>query len=117
MFNNDEFGDYIIYSAYPQYRVFIDGRIGAAYDSERLKEYAKVIFFEPGWEKVIEKYAINWIIFDSNSILSRFLVEKKEWKLIYSDKVANIFVQSIPENQDLIKRYPNVEPVMVEDNK
>lgn len=117
MFNNDEFGDYIIYSAYPQYRVFIDGRIGAAYDSERVKEYAKVIFFEPGWEKVIEKYAINWIIFDTNSILSRFLVEKIEWKLIYSDKVANIFVRNIPENQDLIKKYPNVKPVIVEDNK
>ena len=26
MFNNDEFGDYIIYEAYPEYRVFFDGR-------------------------------------------------------------------------------------------
>lgn len=116
MFNNDEFGDYIIYSAYPKYKVFIDGRIGAAYDESRLKEYAKVIFSEPGWEKVIEKYAIDWIIFDTNSILSRFFAEKKEWKLIYSDKVANIFVRNIPEYQDLISKYPNVKQVIVEDN-
>ena len=26
MFNNDEFGDYIIYSAWPKYKAFIDGR-------------------------------------------------------------------------------------------
>jgi len=114
MFNNDEFGDYIIYSAYPQYRVFIDGRIGAVYDEKRLKEYSRVIHFEPGWNGVLEKYNINWIIFDTNSILSRFLLEKKEWQLIYSDKVANIFVRKIPENEDLIKKYPNVNPVIVE---
>ena len=117
MFNNDEFGDYLVYSAYPQYKVFIDGRVGAAYDNERFKEYLKVTYLEPGWKKVIEKYNINWIIFNTNSILSRFLLEKKEWHLIYSDKVANIFVRSIPENQDLIKRYPNVKPVIVENNK
>jgi hypothetical protein len=117
MFNNDEFGDYMIYSAYPQYKVFIDDRIGAPYDVGRLKEYLRVTYFEPGWERVIEKYNINWIIFNSNSALSRFLVENREWKLIYSDKVANIFVKNIPENQDLIKRYPNVKPVIVEDNK
>jgi len=114
MFNNDEFGDYIIYSAYPQYRVFIDGRIGAVYDEKRLKEYSRVIFFESGWEGIIEKYNIKWIIFDTNSILSRFLLEKKEWHLIYSDKVANIFVRKIPENEDLIKKYQNVNPVIVE---
>jgi hypothetical protein len=115
MFNNDEFGDYIIYSAYPQYKVFIDDRIGAPYDVGRLKEYLKVIYLEPGWEKVIEKYNINWIIFNTNSILSRFLLEKKEWKLIYSDKVANIFVRKLAENEDLMKRYPNVKPAVIED--
>jgi len=116
MFSSDEFGDYVIYSAYPQYRVFLDGRMDL-YGVERLKEYSKVIHLEPGWDRVIDKYNINWIIFDTDSILSRFLVEKNEWKLIYSDKVANIFVRNIPENQDLIKRYPDVKPVIAEDNK
>ncbi len=117
MFNNDEFGDYIIYSAYPQYKVFIDDRIGAAYENERFKEYLKVAYLEPGWDCVLRKYNIDWIIFDNDSILSRFLIENKDWHLIYSDKVANIFVRNIPGNQDLIKRYPNVKPVMVEESK
>ncbi len=114
MFNNDEFGDYIIYSAYPEYRVFIDDRIGTPYDVGRLKEYFKVAYLEPGWDGVINKYNISWIIFNNKSILSRFLLENKGWHLIYSDKVANIFVRTIPENQDLIRRYPNVKPVIVE---
>jgi len=104
MFNNDEFGDYIIYSAYPQYKVFVDGRLDM-YGSDRIKEYYKVINFKPGWEEIIEKYSIKWIIFDADSTLSRFLKEKKEWRLIYTDKVASIFVRNIPENFDLIKKY------------
>ncbi len=114
MFCEDEFGDYIIYSAYPQYKVFFDGR-SDMYGVERLKEYLKVMGFEPGWEKIIEKYNINWIIFNADSVLSRFLLEKNEWRLIYADKVANIFVKNIPENQYLINQYGNVKPVIVED--
>jgi hypothetical protein len=118
MFNNDEFGDYIIYTAYPQYKVFIDGRIGAAYDDKRLKEYLKVTFLVPGWDGVIKKYNIDWVIFDNNSILSRFLLmETQDWHLIYSDKVANIFVRNIPEYLELIKKYPDVKPVVVEEDR
>lgn len=116
MFNNDEFGDYIIYAAWPQYRVFFDGR-SDMYGKERLKEYFKVIGFEHGWETVLQKYNIDWIIFDNKSVLSRFLLEKSDWKLIYSDKVANIFVKNIPENQYLIEKYPEVKPVIVEDEE
>jgi hypothetical protein len=113
MFNNDEFGDYIIYSAYPQYRVFFDGR-SDMYGEKRMKEYYKVAHFKSGWEEIMEKYNINWIIYDADSPLSRFLMERKDWKLIYADKVANIFVRNVPENQDLINQYSNVKPVVVE---
>lgn len=109
MFNNDEFGDYIIYAAWPDYRVFFDGR-SDMYGTEKLKEYFKVTQIGQGWEKVLEKYDINWIIFDSNSMLSRVLIENKKWRLIYSDKVANIFVRDIPEYQYLIDRYKDVKP-------
>lgn len=111
MFNDDEIGDYMIYSAYPQYRVFIDGR-SDMYGAERLKEWYKVIYFKTGWEEIIEKYDIKWIIINADSLLSRFLIEKTGWRLIYADKVANIFVKNIPENQYLINQYGNVKPII-----
>ncbi len=110
MFNNDEFGDYIIYETWPAYKVFIDGR-SDMYGEERMKEYFKVIRIEEGWEKVLKKYEINWIIYDTKSVLSRFLLERKDWKLVYSDKVANIFMKNIPENRKWIEKYNNVKPV------
>jgi hypothetical protein len=116
MFNNDEFGDYIIYAAWPEYRVFFDGR-SDMYGVEIMKEYFKVSGFEQGWETVMQKYGMDWIIFNNKSALSRYLLERSDWKLIYSDKVANIFVKNIPKYQYLIEKYPDVKPVIVEEEK
>ena len=116
MFNNDEFGDYIIYAAWPHYKVFFDGR-SDMYGTERMKQYFKIIRMESGWDKILQEFNINWIIFQTKSPLSSFLLERDDWKLIYSDKVANIFVRRIPENQHLIDKYQDVKPVIVEDEE
>lgn len=110
MFNNDEFGDYIIYAAWPDYRVFFDGRIDM-YGAERLKEYNKIVSFKQGWEDVLDKYRIDWIIFDAKSELSRFLLKNDGWRLIYADRVAHIFVKNIPDYQYLLNRYRDVKPL------
>jgi hypothetical protein len=115
MFDNDEFGDYIIYAAWPEYKVFFDGR-SDMYGVDILKEYIKVTAIKPGWDEVLKKYNINWIIYNANSALSLFLVEHADWTLIYADKVANIFVKNIPENQNLIRKYSNVKLVIPEDD-
>lgn len=104
MFCNDEFGDYVIYAAWPRYRVFFDGR-SDMYGTDRLKEYIKVTNFEEGWEKVLDKYRINWIFFNTDSRFSRFLRERKDWSLIYRDKVASIFIRNTAPNSTIIKRY------------
>jgi hypothetical protein len=116
MFNNDEFGDYIIYAAWPEYKVFFDGR-SDMYGEKIGNEYLKITQIKSGWEDVLKKYDVNWIIFHTKWSLSSVLIEKRDWKLIYSDKVANIFVRNIPENQPLIDKYPDVKPVVVEDDE
>jgi hypothetical protein len=116
MFNNDQFGSYIIYSAWPQYKVFFDGR-SDMYGVKRMKEYFNVLAFKPGWEKIIDKYHISWIIYNADSELCRYLLLRPDWKLIYADKVANIFVKNVPENQYLIERYKDVKPISPEPGK
>jgi hypothetical protein len=104
MFNNDEFGDYLIYATWPRYKVFFDGR-SDMYGTDRLKEYMKVSAFEDGWEKVLEKYNVNWIFFNASSPLARYLKERKDWILIYQDKVAVIFVRNLPVNVHIVKEF------------
>lgn len=109
MFNNDEFGDYIIYAAWPEYKVFFDGR-SDMYGTERMKEYFKIARIEPGIDDVLEKYKISWIIYNSGSSLSQYLLQRKDWKLIYSDRVADIFVKDTIQNRHLIEKYVDVKP-------
>ncbi|MBN1364366.1 MAG: hypothetical protein JW976_06130 [Syntrophaceae bacterium] len=112
MYNEYDFGTYIIYSAYPQYRVFIDGR-AEMYGAERLKEYYRVRRTEPGWEKVLDKYDINLIIVYHNLSLSQSLLNNNKWRLIYSDTVADIFVRNSLKNKSLIEKY-SMKTVIVE---
>jgi hypothetical protein len=69
-------------------------------------QYIAIARLHPNWEEVIEKNNFSWIFFGANTPLSMLLLEKKNWHLIYADKVANIFVKDIPENRALIAKYP-----------
>jgi len=104
MFNNDEIGDYVIYSLYPRCKVFMDGR-SDMYGEPILKEYFKVAAIEQGWKDVLDKYDINYIIFYTDSVLVRHLLTDTGWRGIYSDNVASIFLRNIPENAETIARY------------
>jgi hypothetical protein len=104
MFNDDEFGDYVIYNMTGRYKVFIDGRSDMN-NKEVLEEHFKVLRFQQDWGKVLEKYSINYMLIRSDSAFSRFLAERSEWPLIYSDSIANISVRIIPENPRLIEKY------------
>ncbi|MBI4179747.1 hypothetical protein HY522_10040 [bacterium] len=110
MFSDDESGDYLIYAAWPEYKVFFDGR-SDMYGPERLKEYLSVISMGPDWEKVIEKYGIGWIMFRAKSVLSRHLLKDSSWRLIYADSLTQIFVRDIPEYSHLVDKYKDVKPV------
>lgn len=116
MFNNDQIGGYIIYAAHDQYKVFFDGR-SDMYGVARMKEYNNISGFEPGWEKILAKYRITWIIFDAKSSLSRFMLVNPDWRLIYADKVADIFVKDIPEYRYLFDKYKGVKALPCDDDK
>jgi hypothetical protein len=109
MFNSPEFGDYVVYSASSRYKVFFDGR-EEIYGKERIRDYLDVVQLKPGWEKIFDKYGVQWVFFPSNSALSGLLLSRKEWRAVYSDAVANVLVKNIPEHSDIIRRYSREKP-------
>ena len=104
MFNDDAIGDHVIYNLYPQYKVFVDGRLDM-YGTRILKEYEKVISQQPGWRDVLVKYDINFVFFYTESLLSRTLASDEGWSRIYTDNVATIFLRNTPENANVIARF------------
>jgi hypothetical protein len=114
-FTHDDFGDYVIYAAWPQYRVFIDGRTDM-YGADRMREYLTLAHAMPGWKEIVDKYAFSSILFDTNSPLASFLAADRNWQLIYSDPLASIFLRNDGRNQRLIDKYPHVK-LAVDENK
>src|SRR5499426_3117263 len=106
-FTHDDFGDYVIYAAWPQYRVFIDGRTDM-YGADRMREYLTLAHAMPGWKEIVDKYAFSSILFDTHSPLANALAEDRNWQLIYSDSLASIFLRKDGRNQRLIDKYPRV---------
>jgi hypothetical protein len=113
-FTHDGFGDYLIYAAWPQHSVFIDGRADM-YGADRWREYLNLAHALPGWKEIIDKYAFSSILFDTHSALASALAEDRNWHLIYSDPLASIFLRKERRNQHLIDKYPHVPLALDED--
>ena len=114
-FTHDGFGDYVIYAAWPQYKVFIDGRTDM-YGAERMKEYLTLAHAMPGWKEIAEKYAFSAILFDTLSPLASALAVDRNWHLIHSDPLASIFLRNDGRNQRLLDKYRHVA-LAVDENK
>jgi len=48
---------------------------------------------------------VNLILIESDSILAAFLEEGDEWRRIYADDIASIFLRNTAQNAALISKY------------
>lgn len=90
-FNYDNWGGYICYRL--GIPVFIDDRLDF-YGKKFYFDYGAIVQLEPGWEKLLDKYKIGWIIFPKDNPLSRQLKVHTHWKLLCQDEAAALFQRS-----------------------
>ncbi len=88
MFNYFPWGGYLLYRTWPEYKVFIDGQTDF-YGEALTREYEQVMFVLDGWEDVLEKYDVSWVIIPANSILADELTEQG-WQELYRDATTMI---------------------------
>jgi hypothetical protein len=87
-FNDFMWGGYLLYRTWPEYKVFIDGQTDF-YGEALTREYEQVMFVLDGWEDVLEKYDVAWVIIPANSILADELAEQG-WQELYCDATTTI---------------------------
>lgn len=104
MFNSYNWGGYLIWQLYPQYRVFIDGRAEVVYSDGVLRDYVQAYFAGPGWREVLERYSVRYIVVERGSPLAVLTAESRDWRLIYADEGAVIFQKNMPANTALLAR-------------
>ncbi len=89
VFNYFTWGGYLLYRLYPSTPVFIDGQTDF-YGEALTREYEKVITVQPGWERVLTRYHVEWVIIPSELDLVLALQEQ-DWQPVYQDSTAAIF--------------------------
>jgi hypothetical protein len=95
--NYDNWGGYLYYIGSKQkppieQKVFIDDRADY-YGEAHYQKFAKVSMVEPGYEKVLKDFKINWVLFPYNSKLVAALKQNPEWQEVSHDKGSNLFVR------------------------
>jgi len=110
IFNDFNSGAYLIGKAYPQRRVFIDGRT-ELYGTDFFKDYVEA---GAGNGEVIDRlvatYGIEgfFLTAPSNQLhigLLRTLINSGAWRVVYFDELAIILLKDTPANAALIDRF------------
>jgi len=89
MFNNFTWGGYLLYRLWPDATVFIDGQTDF-YGEPLTREYSRVITLEKGWEDILNKYNVSWVIVQPNLSLVKVLQHENGWNVLYQDDTAVI---------------------------
>jgi len=87
MFNNFNWGGYIVWRLWPEQKDFIDSQSDLTGEASRL--YLNAQNLDPSWEQVFVQYNIEWIIMPVDSILGQELA-RSGWKILYQDTTAVI---------------------------
>lgn len=116
MFNPFNWGGYLIYTLYPEWKVSVDGRT-QSYGDTFLEDYDMVHNLSIGWEKKFEKYNANFVLWMRKSPLTEVFLLMEDWKLVYSDDMAVIFIKNIPQNREIIDKYEENAKINMQKSK
>jgi hypothetical protein len=90
IFCPDQWGGYLIYRLHPQTKVLVDDRHDL-YGDQFFKDYLRVVFVQPDWNKVLDEKHVNWILVQKDSSLGTILEQTAPWKLVHADGTAVLF--------------------------
>jgi hypothetical protein len=88
--NSYNWGGYMIWNLYPQYKVYIDGRCDM-YGAEFVTHYVDIYFAKPGWQESLDEEMIEYVLVETGTYISAALQQTQDWHLLYEDEVSVLF--------------------------
>jgi hypothetical protein len=82
----------LLHREWPKMRVFIDGQTDF-YGESLTREYEKVLTLQDGWEAVLEKYQVGWVLVPPGEGLAKELQRLQGWRMVFQDSTAVIYVR------------------------
>lgn len=96
-FAPDLWSGYLIYRLYPNVRVMFDDRHDF-YGEALVRDYLKLKYVSYGWQNVLDKNEVNWVLVPPDSSLANALKAAGDWKVVYDDGIAIIFQRPVSNN-------------------
>ncbi len=105
LYADDQFGGYLIYRLYPQYRVFVDGRSDFYRQGTVLEDLDKIVQVKPQWSGLLDRYHVRWMVLRRDEPLASIALMSGQWAIVHEDQVAQVLVRKdLPRNQAVINR-------------
>jgi hypothetical protein len=86
MFNEFDWGGYLLYRLWPEQKIFMDGHTHI-YGDALSREYVAIQSRAPGWESLLDNYRVEWAILRTDNPLTLALIEVY-WREVYRDETA-----------------------------
>lgn len=93
MFNDSDWGGYLIAARWPAHKVFIDGRFDVYEYSGVLPDYLRIMQPSPQALRLLAKYNVQSCLLKRDSALAGLIETQPEWKRVYTDDVSVLLVR------------------------
>jgi len=93
IFNDYDWGGYLIWKLYPQRKVFIDGRADL-YGDDFIFGYLRMYGGERGWRDGLDRFGIQTVLVQPNSALTTLLRDDKGWRTVFEDQESVVFTRN-----------------------
>ncbi len=95
MYNDINWGSYLIWILWPEYKVFADNRLHLV-PEEIWKDCEDVHYGLGNWGKILDKYKISFVVLskEDNKRTIEFMKDSPAWKEVYEDEVGAVIVRS-----------------------
>lgn len=112
MYNPYNWGGFLIWRFYPQYKVFIDGRY-EMFEPDITDDFKKIQEGIEDWEQALAKHGVNFLILPPKDVHPQLAISS-DWVMIYFDNLAVVFIKNIPQNKEIIDKlgYFHIRPFL-----
>lgn len=100
VFNEYDWGGYLLWTRHPDNRVFVDGRADI-YADKVIPDYLKIMAARKDSYAVFARYKADYVLLRRGRPFARALAGQKEWREIYSDGTAVLFARVSPPDKGL----------------
>jgi hypothetical protein len=92
IFNDYNWGGYLIWKLYPERKVFIDGRADV-YGDSFVFDYLRTYQGDRLWRANLDGFGIRTVLIEPDSALATLLRQEKGWRTAFEDQQAVIFTR------------------------